>query len=241
MKIRGGCASDIGSVRSVNQDAVCCRLFHKRKESIALCAVCDGVGGLEHGEMSSSLLVESMDEWFGELMSWLDISKTDPEVLFSHLKDAAESWNDAICRLCQEQNLKTGSTMSLLLLVQQRYYIVHVGDSRIYRYRRGILEQLTMDDSVTRLKTGQMKSYLNNYMGKQDQLWFQALEGDIEKEDIFMLCSDGLYHHLIQSDIEALCGKHRRKDLNRFCADMIQSMIERGEKDNISVCVAIAE
>lgn len=241
MKIGGGCASDIGSVRKVNQDAVCCRLFNRRKESIALCAVCDGVGGLEHGEMASSLLVECMKEWFEELMSWLDFSKTDPEVLFSHLKDAAESWNEEVCRLSQSQNIKTGSTMSLLLLVQQRYYIVHVGDSRIYRYRKDTLEQLTVDDSVARLKDGQMKSYLNNYMGKQDQLWFQALAGDIEKEDIFMLCSDGLYHHLIQADIEMLRDKHWRKDINRFCVNMIQSMIERGEKDNISVCVVIAE
>jgi len=203
--------------------------------------VCDGVGGLENGEVASAFLVRHMEAWFEEVTSWLVISGLEPEVLFSHLKDAVEGWNEELCRFCQRENLKTGSTMSLLLLVRGQAYIVHVGDSRIYRYRGGVLEQLTVDDSVARLRTGQMKSYLNNYMGKREQLWFQALEGNAEKGDIFVVCSDGFYHHLTGSDIEAFHGRRWKKDPDGFCSEMIRTMMERGEKDNISVCLAAVE
>lgn len=241
MKIRGGSASDIGSVRNVNQDAVCYRYLKQGKEGFALCAVCDGVGGLEHGEMASAFLVRRMEVWFEELVSWLAISEVETEVLFSHLKDGIECWNEELCQMCQRENLKTGSTLSLLLLIRHRYYIVHVGDSRVYRYRDYILEQLTMDDSVARLKTGQMKSYLNNYMGKQERLWFQALEGDTEKGDVFLVCSDGFYHHLTESDMGRIHEKRWKKNLDGFCNEMIRTMMERGERDNISACVAVVE
>ena len=241
MKIRGGSASDIGSVRTVNQDAVCYRYFKQGKETLVLCAVCDGVGGLEHGEIASAFRGGCMEEWFEELISWLDILGMESDVLFSHLKDAVECWNEDLCQMCQNENLKTGSTLSLLLLARHRAYIIHVGDSRVYRYHGGRLEQLTMDDSVARLKTGQMKSYLNNYMGKQERLWFQALEGNAEKGDIFVVCSDGFYHHLVESDIEAVHEKCWKKNPDGFCSDMIRVMMERGEKDNISVCVAEVE
>lgn len=241
MKIRGGSASDIGSVREVNQDAVCYRHLKQGKETLVLCVVGDGVGGLEHGEMASSFLVRRAEEWFEDLATWIAVSETEPEVLFSHLKDAVECWNEDLCQICRRENLKTGSTLSLLFLIRHRYYIIHVGDSRVYRYRGGMLEQLTVDDSVARLKTGQMKSYLNNYMGKQEQLWFQALEGDAEKGDVFVVCSDGFYHHLVEADIEAVHEKRWRKDPDGFCSGMIRAMIERGERDNISVCVAEVE
>ncbi len=69
MKIRGGSASDIGSVRNVNQDAVCYRYLKQGKEEFALCAVCDGVGGLEHGERDSAFMVQRMEAWFDEVIS----------------------------------------------------------------------------------------------------------------------------------------------------------------------------
>lgn len=211
------------------------------KEELALCAVCDGVGGLEHGERASAFLVQRMEAWFEEVVSWLAIPETETEVLFSHLKDGIECWNEELCQMCRRENLRTGSTLSLLLLIRHRYYIVHVGDSRVYRYRECTLEQLTMDDSVARLKTGQMKSYLNNFMGKQEQLWFQALEGNAEKGDIFVVCSDGFYHHLMESDVERIHEKRWKKNLDGFCREMIRTMMERGERDNISACVAVVE
>ncbi len=243
MIIRGGCASDVGSSRTVNQDAIFYRQQMQGKEEFALCAVCDGVGGLEHGEVASAFLVTRMEAWFEETVAWMDIGRADSGLLFSHLKDAAESWNEEIRQLCRERNLKTGSTMSILCLLRDKYYIIHVGDSRIYRCRGKGLEQLTVDDSVARLKAGRMKNYLSNYMGKEETLWFQALEGSVESGDLFLVCSDGLYHQLGEQDISELLQLHKKNsNIDEICRHMIRLMISRGESDNISLgAVAVAQ
>ena len=106
--------------------------------------------------------------------------------------------------------------MSVIMIIQNFYYIIHVGDSRIYLCRNSI-EQMTADDSQTRFENGRVKKYLSNYMGKNEKLTFQCLEGNVMQGDIFLFCTDGMYHHMREEDIE----------LN----------IERGEKDNISLGV----
>lgn len=64
--------------------------------------------------------------------------------------------------------------MSLFMLVRNYYFIIQVGDSRVYLYREKRLHQLTVDASTTKLKNGRMKQYLNNYLGKSDELWFSC-------------------------------------------------------------------
>ena len=98
----------------------------------------------EQGELASALIIGEIREWFQEVTAWLDISTVNPAVLFAHLKDGAENWNEKLREFCQREDIRTGTTMSLLLIIREHYYIIHVGDSRIYRYHDG-LEQLTMD------------------------------------------------------------------------------------------------
>lgn len=239
MKIRCGCATDIGSGREVNQDAVFLRQIRQGMCELALCGVCDGVGGLERGDVASSLIVQRMGEWMDRLESWVDLATIDSALLFSHMKDASESWNEEVYTLGRQKNLKTGSTMSLLMIVRDRYYIIQVGDSRVYRFRAG-LEQLTVDACVTRMKNGKMKNYLSNYMGRDEDLWFQLLEGKVKEGDLFLVCSDGFYHHLNEKDIAGLL-REKKRDLGEAGKQMILNMIERGERDNISVGILSVE
>lgn len=81
MRYVAGCRSNIGRVRENNQDAVALRTFEKRKNFIVL-AVCDGVGGLEHGEMASSMAVARIEAWFDEITEWLDPAEADGELYF---------------------------------------------------------------------------------------------------------------------------------------------------------------
>ena len=93
MRCVAGCKSNIGRVRENNQDAVVLRTFEKRGDNFIVLAVCDGVGGLEHGEMASSLAVARIEAWFNEITEWIDIAGVDGELLFSHMKDLAEECN----------------------------------------------------------------------------------------------------------------------------------------------------
>ena len=241
MRMYWGHASHTGNTRNINQDAIFLQCVEQKGQYFALGAVCDGIGGLEHGELASAFIIDEIKEWFHKVEAWLDISTVNPSVLFAHLKDGAESWNEKLCEFCLQEDIRTGTTMSLIMLIKDSYYIIHVGDSRIYRYH-DMFEQLTMDACVARLKNGRMKNYLDNYMGKSRELWFQALEGKIVPGDMFLFCTDGFYHCMSEADAVALYDQYRKKnDLSVSCAKMVDTMMNRGEKDNISVGIIIVE
>lgn len=235
MRVSGSCATEMGNTRGVNQDSIFFRSLTNRNQHFALGIVCDGVGGLTHGELASGMVTEAAFQWFSEVAAWIDIETVDWEVLFSHFRDAAEEWNRLVRETVIERGIQMGTTMSALLLLRERYYIIQVGDSRVYQYHNG-LRQLTTDACVTRIQNGKIKQYLSNYMGKNDTLWFTTAEGILREGDMFLYGSDGFYHFLTEEDVTEL---YRRKtmdtDLHAVCKELIASMLQRGEKDNISV------
>ena len=218
------------------------RLTQKKGQYFTVLAVCDGIGGLEKGEIASALVAHRIDEWFDRIVQWLDISGADPEVMYAHLKDAAEEWNLAVWEYRKNHGVRTGTTLSLLMILRDRYYTLHVGDSRIYLCGEKDWKQLTVDASVTQMNNGRMKTYLDNYMGKSGELWFTSSSGPVRDGDLFLVCSDGLYHHLLQEDVR----KIRRDGLDEkkaeaACRKLIEKMLERGEGDNISAGIVMAK
>lgn len=242
MKLYCGCTTCIGNTRAVNQDAILLRSSIKGGHFFTVLAVCDGIGGLEKGEAASALVTQKINEWYDGVIQWMDIESMSPEVLNAHLKDAAEIWNGAVCEYRDLYRINTGTTMSLLMILRERFYIVQVGDSRVYRYRSNQLEQLTVDASIAKIKNGRMKSYLDNFMGKSRELWFTSAEGIVENGDLFLVCSDGLYHYLRREDISEIYGEIRdHKKANAACRKLTDQMMARGETDNISVGILAAE
>ncbi|MCD7807105.1 MAG: protein phosphatase 2C domain-containing protein [Lachnospiraceae bacterium] len=237
MRIEGGCATDIGVARETNQDAILYRCVERDGQSFALGAVCDGVGGLDRGEIASGLVIEEIGRWFEEVAGWLDIAHAELPVMYSHIKDGVEGWNETLWNYMQHSGLHMGTTLSLFVILRNHYFLIQVGDSRIYRYRRG-LELLTTDQSVARMKNGRLKNFLENYMGKNERLWFQSQEGLLEPGDMFLYCSDGLYHHLTDEDVKTALpdrGNASTLEWETGCSKLIRIMISRGEKDNISL------
>lgn len=236
MKIIGGFSTNVGRVRKVNQDSIFCRIAKKKKSYISLSAVCDGVGGLEHGEIASALIVNNMEEWWNSIMSWIDIETVDTDILFAHLKDAAEEWNLILYDYMRVRRMDMGTTMSMCLTIRDKYYIIQVGDSRVYLYRSGNLFQLTTDATENRLKSGSMKPYLTNYMGMSAELFFTTASGTLECNDLILTCCDGLYHNLLLEDVKSksnFLGKEKK--LEQLSNMLVETMMQRGERDNISV------
>lgn len=245
MRYIGGLATDIGSTRKVNQDAVILKKaafdengaldLSSDEVRFALLAVCDGIGGLKYGEISSGIVRKGIDEWCDSVLKWMDIRTVDSEMVFSHLKDAADEWNCRVIDFARDCNAPTGTTMSLLMLIKDGYFILQVGDSRIYRIREGVAEQLTIDASVVRYRDGKPKSYLNNFMGRDDELKFTFSSGDLSAGDTFLVCSDGFYHRLKPEDILVFDKAGNDQDIKLACKDLVAMMLERGETDNISI------
>ncbi len=165
-----------------------------------------------------------------------DFDRAIADVMFEHYQKQYSTSPMVVRKLQQEKNIHTGTTMSLFMLVRNYYFIIQVGDSRVYLYREKRLHQLTVDASTTKLKNGRMKQYLNNYLGKSDELWFSCENGEILPQDIFVICSDGFYHYFSENDMRQYETMIRKKQrTNEVCDILINTMMERGERDNISV------
>lgn len=242
MRLSGGTATCVGNVREINQDAIVFRSFGCGEHFFVILAVCDGIGGLEHGEIASAMLREGIVQWFDGIVQWLDVKTAEEDILYAHLKDAAEEWNRTVYEYQRQNGVRMGTTMSFLMIVRDRYFILQVGDSRVYCYRNDELLQLTEDDSVSKMKNGKMKLYLNNYMGKADELWFSSVSGVVEARDFFLVCSDGLYHKMDAADIGEACREVcQGQTIEAVCEQLIYKMLERGESDNISAGIIAVE
>lgn len=245
--LTGGCSTDRGVVKEKNEDAVFFRCIEKNGISIVFGAVCDGISGLESGEIASGYIVSQITAWVDTVVSRLDFTGMPPALLFSHMKDAAEEWNYGLYTYLREQNISSGTTMSLLMLTEDHYYIIHVGDSRIYRFVPGMgMQQITADASITVMEEGRMRSYLDNFMGKQSELVFSAYDGSVNVGDLFLYCSDGGYHRMTDEDVSILynaigntisnaAGGNKAAD--QVCHDMLDLMLSRGERDNLTLGV----
>lgn len=237
MRFTGGCETDKGEFRQNNEDAIILRTANIECGNLIVGAVCDGIGGLECGELASRFVADKVSDWFEWITSWFDPEKNRPELLFSHLQDGAEVWNSELIDTMLGEGVRMGTTMSVIMAVNEHIFILHVGDSRIYRYNpKSGLSLLTTDASVTKMSNGRMRSFLDNFMGKSDELWFSLSELKADDNDMFLYCSDGFYHTFSDADAEYY---HRclaeGKDPNKICIEAIQNAIRRGERDNISV------
>lgn len=240
MKMIGACVSDKGAVREVNQDAITLKFLSKGKKKIAVGGIFDGVGGLEHGEIASGLLKQELESWTERFLQRIDLNDEE-EIAFSHFKDECERLNEVVRTFIIENQVQTGSTMAAFMIFCDTYFIVNVGDSRIYRLN-DVLEPLTEDDVIVKEKNGYFKRLLSNYIGKNNILEFTEYSGKVEDGDIFLFCSDGFYHHLTMDDLMIFKNKKmNEREIEKELKRLIWLMIERGEKDNISVGIVKCE
>ena len=233
MKFITGCATSAGGYRRVNQDSI----LLDTKESFAFGVVCDGIGGLDNSELASTFVADAAAEWYHGLVEWLEPETAATDIIFSHLRDAAEDWNYRLCEYIRSEGLRCGTTMSLISLLRDSGLIIHVGDSRIYRYRRDSgLDQLTVDMVTSKMSGGRMKTYLANYVGRQDELSYLPIAFDISPDELYIFGSDGFYHKFTEQDAERVYYNLSHGDSPKaLCHELISAMISRGEHDNISV------
>ena len=221
-----------GSVRGNNEDSI---YYNSEK---GFFAVADGMGGHEAGEVASSLAIEKVGI---ELEENSAISASDIERAFTET-------NKVICeKSCyKEQKMNMGTTLSIFIIQDNRGYIGHIGDSRVYLIRNQEIIKLTEDHTyVERLyqegiitydeyTNHPKKNILLKALGSEKSIDPQVLEFQIIHGDIVFMCSDGV-HNLIKND-ELLNILLQKKGKNAVKA--INSLIEeRGSNDNYSYII----
>lgn len=232
---------DIGCVRSNNEDMAYAagRLVRdgRLEGSVAISpglvvafAVADGMGGYEGGEVASEIVSRS----FAAFITGLD-EKGNQNILVA-IKDWAREANQLVLLTAgaREELAEMGSTFVGLILCDAKLWLVNIGDSRCYRFRQGVLKQMSTDHSE-RERTGNRNAPSNliyNYMGNvpedfiSDVTVLEPLEGDV-----YLLCSDGLSDLVSEDEIETAVDSPER---------LVALAKEAGGRDNITaVCVRI--
>lgn len=227
--------SDIGTVKVVNQDSILCDVCKTEKGNIGLFAVADGVGGLEYGEVASRIAIETLNEWWKSC----NFSPNSAQVLSETLVRNIADINKAIC----DYPYNMATTLSLLMILEDKYYILHIGDSRVYHYKSGVfgvLEQLTPDHSSMILKVvnGEEfeKSVLTDCLGRKSKSGYYSASSSLDSEALFVLCSDGVYKMQSLKDIKKIISRNK-SSVDNICNTLISQAKSNGETDNISAIV----
>ncbi|MBR6770724.1 MAG: serine/threonine-protein phosphatase [Lachnospiraceae bacterium] len=245
MKIEYNGLCDKGLKREINQDAV----FMGTEGSRALFVVADGMGGHSHGEKASRGVTEEFRQWWNSF----------------HIEDYDGNFNAMVCSLreriefANQQIFKEynqagicGTTMVALFIYQNQYCIFSSGDSRIYHLRRWSMKQITVDDvweNQPEIKSSFRKSVLKahpNYgkllhaIGTKEKV-ILTVKTDVWLDgDRFLLCSDGLYKMCNFRDIKYFIKAYKgRRGGNSLMEEILQTVYERGAKDNVSVVLAL--
>lgn len=204
-----------------------------------LFAIADGMGGYAAGEVASQMAVDTLTACW-ESGHYGDFAP-DPKLpaLGDQLVRAIKSANRAIFDEAGRDEAKRGMGTTIIAALfsprKQRAFLAHVGDSRIYRYRAGVLEQLTQDHTLGALLgvPGRRGAQLTRALGIAPDVEVDLLVDTPEAGDIYLLCSDGLSKMVPNEEIQSMLAA--TDDLDADVARLIAEANARGGKDNVSV------
>ncbi|MEG1752871.1 MAG: serine/threonine-protein phosphatase [Christensenella sp.] len=231
MNLRFGGNSQIGTTRKSNQDS----LFIGQNKTMCFSVVCDGVGGLENGEIASVETVFNLREWFINVAPQM----MNFEEAYISLYNRVMETNNQILSKYNQNTVKTGTTVSAVLIYDNRFFIIHIGDSRIYKYAFD-LTQITVDhteNSVRMIKGKEsVKTVLSQCVGIKKEPNIYCAEGYVYRHEAFLLCTDGFYKRMEVHEIKKAIKKITRfTNIDKVCNKLALDVINRKEKDNLSI------
>ena len=233
--------SDKGKVREINQDYY---YISTSLDEVQLYILADGMGGYNGGEIASSLAVETAKKYVEN--NFKEIEK-DRDSIIQLLGSSIEYANMVVYEKSKEKpELQgMGTTLAICLVYNNKVYIGHVGDSRIYRIRKQFIRKLTQDHSYVQklVKEGTITKEQAEHHPQKNML-MKALgcnafvEPDVMvkgflKDDILIICSDGLSNLVDQQTMYEMASKN----MEQATKDLVKLANERGGYDNITVVI----
>jgi protein phosphatase len=240
--------TDAGDVRDINQDSIFSVTKYTGQKSAGLFVVADGCGGLFFGEEASKLVVTHFNMlWDTKLEKFVETcSSISDDMIFEVLENAIVEINNISINFGNLTNNKVGTTLSILFVVEDKYYIKNVGDSRIYLARKGKAEQLTEDQSLIadmvrnkemtleEAKNFSKKNVLTMCIGVFDEIKTYTKTGRIKSGDLFLLCSDGLYNYVPENLFYKLMSGDNKGSMADMARLLRDSIPKGSARDNVS-------
>lgn len=233
---RSNARSIVGNVRKINEDS------YLERPDVGLWAVADGMGGHKGGQAASKAVVDALNavpEGGGI------------EELTSNVYGCLHKVNEDLLEIGRSfgQGEIVGSTVVLMMAEGNFCVALWVGDSRLYRYRDGSLQQLTQDHSLVfelsgeglvsneELAEGAFGNVITRALGAQHNLMIDKIAWEAREKDIFLLCSDGLVREVGHAEIEDILGG---TDIEQSPQALVDAAMVRGARDNVTVIVIYA-
>ena len=237
----GFASSDIGKAREINQDYYS---IPKPEDSLQLFILADGMGGYNGGEIASSLATASAKSYIENNFDKIEHNK---EAILELIKNAIEYANMVVFEKSkQEPNLEgMGTTLDICFIYNNKVYVGHVGDSRIYRIRGEIIRKLTKDHSYVQqlVEDGKItreeaehhpkKNMLLKALGCTSMVEPDLRARNIEAGDILLMCSDGLTNMVEEKEIYRVV----RENPETATQVLVELANVAGGYDNITVVI----
>lgn len=230
--------TDVGMARHENQDSV---FVKQLSDTLSLLIVADGMGGYEGGKLASSTAINTIAEYMiSEFRE--DLSEDD---ILRMLQISIQNANKEIYAISADKPELNGmgTTVVASIVSSNMVYTASVGDSRGYLYTKKKLKQITRDHSLVydlisnglitkeEARLHPQRNVITRAVGSEESVLVDTFVNSLEKNDIILLCSDGLYsmmpEELIQDVLKSNCDNIADK--------LITLANDKGGKDNITV------
>ena len=240
MKLKVSAVSDLGCVRSNNEDMILVvdQLIRDSSGEIECTtgtrnfwiAVADGMGGHNAGEVASEFVLREMAAFVETIPANLNAEDLK-NVMNALVKDIHAQLNQM--GVTQQAAKGLGTTFCGLLFYQEEVYSINIGDSRLYRFRGNCLAQLTHDHTLRNLMNDPSipaNQIANSFGGGSEKIFidFENLTDRLFPNDIFLLCTDGLSGDLSDEEIETAIEQ------KVSCSELVSQAKAKGGRDNIS-------
>lgn len=240
--------TDVGIVKETNQDSIFMQEIELNNERIVFSAVCDGMGGLESGEVASATMITALKDWFDQTFPVLAVNGFDESQLYGQWKTLIVNVNSKLSQYGKSRGIRLGTTFVGVLLYKGRYYAVNVGDSRLYLLRENI-RQVTKDQTYVQREldlgrityeeslTHESRSVLLQCIGATEVIYPDYYADDIRPGDVLLLCSDGFRHVISDDEVYGQLNggaNHSKADFDGHIRSLITLVKQRREEDNIT-------
>ncbi len=235
--------SDVGRVRDHNEDSLTVG------SQIRLYAIADGMGGHLSGDVASQTTLEELELQIESRTENIP-APGEQEDYYNIVVDAITACNERILQKNQDNGSSLGSGMGTTLVGvyflqdNTQAIIFNVGDSRLYRFRTGILKQLTRDHSMYQdwhdaggQGTAPSRNILSKAIGLIEGTVADLTYESIIEDDVFLICSDGLSNLIDTDTMQRFLSSNQRLTPHIMCQDLIVMANENGGHDNVSVVI----
>ena len=240
--------TDLGIKKETNQDAALIKEAITDKGNVILGVLCDGMGGLEKGELASTAVIKAFSKWFEEVLPDILYKELSPNIIKESWNNLVDDVNEKIETYGANKHINLGTTLVCVLLIEGKYYVYNIGDSRAYLLSNHI-SQLTHDHTYVQMEldAGRMtreemevdekRNILLQCIGVSKTIQPDFFVGECFDNSVFLLCSDGFRHKIsdeeIYENLNAGCIIDEQKG-NQALRYLIKVIKDRDEQDNIT-------